>query len=227
MSLTSKVASNSSTAHPVPPNPTNYVPSLSEVLSLFSQNSDMDVVVSDSEYLNGSLATRARPGPEVWKEVVQIGAVKYRGGKPVGTFNRYVTPKVHMDMSEESWKVFTEITNIQKDTLISEGSDFEDVWKALWEFSNGAPVVVIAGDREVYKWNFRLLGQNKDEEIDALPWIILRPLLPLDLQALNSGDLYTIVGFTETQVCSGGLTTHNALFDATSMAIFLSHFKPS
>ena len=225
MSSSRTVISNSSGDFPVPPTPTNYVSNLSQVLSLFASDTDTEVVVSDSEYLNGSLGTGARPGPEVWKEVVQIGAVKYRGGKQVATFNRYVTPTVHKEMPAAQWESFTEITNIKKETLFSDGADFKEVFDAFMTFADGAPIVVIAGDREVYKWNFRLIGEKSDEKIDKMSWIILRPLLPTELQTLNSGDLYTKVGLSEAEVCTGGLTTHNALFDATSMALFLANFK--
>lgn len=222
----SYVCSTTNLDYPVPPKPSSYKNNLAGVLARFASDSEQITIVSDAEYLNGSLG-HGRPGAEVWKEVVQIGAVKYKGATKIDTFNRLVVPSAKLDMSQAEWDEFTRITNLQKDTIISNGIPFEEAWSEFLAFIGGNPIVVILGDREVYKWNFRLLGTNKDAETDNMKWIILKPLLPEQLRPLCSGELYELVGFTEQDVCTGGLTTHNALFDATSMGLFCANYKIS
>lgn len=221
---TSNVTSVTNLGYPVPPKPSSYLDRLEKVLERFSSDSSDVTIVADSEYIHGSLG-QGRPEAEMWKEVVQIGAVKYKGQKQVETFNRLVRPSIHLDMPSSNWEEFKRITNLSKEEIVTNGIEFEEAWKEFMSFRGGSPIVIILGDREVYKWNFRLLGKNKDEEIDEMPWIILKPLLSEPLKPLCSGNLFEIVGFSEEQVCINGLTTHNALFDATSMGLFCCHYK--
>lgn len=213
-----------------PPKIEDTIAKLAEIVALFdTTDENVEVNVSDSEYLNALLVvskngTRGpRPGPEHWKEITQIGAVKYRGGKKVATFCEYVIPAVMGERgSAEMWSEFERITSISKATVMEKGGSFEEVWERYLAFCGDAPIVIIAGDREVARWNFALIGKPRDAEIMAMNWRILKPLLPAKYQVL-SGELYQFVGATPEEVCEGK-TTHDGLFDASSMALFLSRF---
>jgi hypothetical protein len=203
---------------------------LDDIVALFDTTDEtVEVVVSDFEYLNGTLlvfenGTRGpRPGPEHWKEITQIGAVKYRGGEKIATFCEYVVPAVMGERGPaEMWSEFERITSISKATVMENGNSFEAVWERYLAFCGNAPIVVIMGDREVARWNFALIGKPRDAEIQAMNWRILKPLLPPKYQVL-SGELYQFVGATPDEVCEGK-TTHDGLFDASSMALFLSRY---
>lgn len=180
------------------------------------------VVVSDAEYINQALAG-PRPTPEHWKEVVQIGAVEVINGKIGATFNIRVYPRVKFgDLSEEQWKDFTRITRVEKETVSTYTTTFEEAWKEYLDFINGDIVVVIAGDREVYKWNWKLVGQDKDAEINAMNWIILKPLLPAEFKTKLSGELH---GCVDAPFDANNDEIHDAVFDSHSMAHFLIHYQ--
>ncbi len=193
---------------------------LQSVLTLATTST---VVFADAEYLNGTLGIGIRPGPEVWKEVVQIGAVKYAAGEKVASnFCELVRPTVKGEtLEQEKWKFFEQLTALH---VMAHGRPFEEVWQEFMAFVDGAPIVIMLGDREVYKWSFQLLGKPNDEVIDAMDWIILKPLLGEKFSGYGSGDLYQAVGFTADEVCPN-LATHDALFDASSMALFCTHYK--
>jgi hypothetical protein len=86
------------------------------------------------------------------------------------------------------------------------------------------------GDREVYKCTHKLLGVQKDAEIDEMEWIRLKPLLAaeqaLDLGRLDSGQLWERLGGLKKEDVCPGVSNHDAVFDASSMALFCSRFNP-
>ena len=148
---------------------------------------------------------------------------------------------------------------------MNRGRDFTEVWKEFIDFvgmllpslfppsspsfskyrlSTSPTYVIMMGDKEVYKWSHKLHGTPKDDEIDAMEWIRLKPLLgerkegegekegegkeeegrqALNLGGLDSGQLYEKVGMRKEEVCPG-LSGHDALFDACSMALFCTKF---
>ena len=101
-------------------------------------------------------------------------------------------------------------------------NNFLNAWTEFKTFVGNDPLVIMLGDREVYKWNFRLIGENRDEELDRMNFIILKPLLEEQHRRYCSGELYKLVGLTADEVSSGG--THDALFDARSMANFCARY---
>jgi hypothetical protein len=205
------------------PKPANFVSSLQELLALVA--SGKRVVVSDAEYLNETISV-SRPSEDHWKEVVQIGAVEIVGGKLGARFCSYCAPGPQSDsLTQTQWDSFEEITAIPKKTVTECENSYADVWLSFVEFCGKDPIVVIAGDREVHKWTHALAGKAIDEEINGMPWVILRPLLPPNLAHLCSGELYKMVGLSEKDVLEGS-STHNALFDAISMALFLTLYTP-
>jgi DNA polymerase III epsilon subunit-like protein len=227
------IVSDTTKAYPVPPTPSSYYNKLETILHRFREARKKNgfakiTIVSDFEYLNAALGGD-RPTLADWKEIVQMGAVKYEGNKKVASFMRFVKPTVYANISDKMWAEFTEITHITKETIMEQGIDFKQAWQEYADFIDDNVVVIIAGDREVAKWNWRLLGEPRDEEIDQMKWVILKPLLPLEdfaqklggAKQVLSGNLYKLVGKQESDICQDGLTTHNALFDATSMGLFL------
>lgn len=192
---------------------------------LFQLINSSSIVFADAEYLNGALTTNERPKEHHWKEVTQIGAVRCKDGKIIDRFNLHVFPRIKAasdDMSDAAWNEYNRITHITKQDVMSNTMQFEEAWVKFLEFVNNDPIVIMLGDREVYKWNWRLLNNNKDK-IDAMNWTILKPLLNENHRKFCSGELATAIGIDVVPHLPTGLTTHDALYDATSMALYCLH----
>eukprot|EP00026_Physarum_polycephalum_P018404 Phypoly_transcript_19981.p1 GENE.Phypoly_transcript_19981~~Phypoly_transcript_19981.p1 ORF type:complete len:232 (+),score=39.82 Phypoly_transcript_19981:51-698(+) len=193
------------------------------------------VIFADAEYLHGALATKKRPDAGVWKYAVQIGAVKYAKGSKVETFSALISPanlqltgnKEGVTLDEEGWTFFEQLTALKRSDLVEKGKPFTEVWSQFTNFIGNNPIVIMVGDKEVYKWTHKLQGTPKDDEIDTMEWIRLKPLLNekgVELSGLDSGQLYERVGLAKEDVCPG-LAGHDALFDACSMALFCTKFE--
>ena len=176
------------------------------------------VIFADAEYLNESLSLGIRPTQDHWKEVTQIGAVRCEKGKICETFNMSVLPRIMgkdiSQMNEISWQRYEQITGVNKETVMSVSMHFEDAWEKFKAFVGNDPIVIMLGDREVYKWNWKLLNEDKNEEIDKMDWIILKPQLKNEHKSYCSGELASLLNIK----IDGN--THDALYDAMSMALY-------
>lgn len=131
---------------------------LSSVLKLARTGT---VIFADAEYLHGSLASRTRPSESMWKDVVQIGAVKYVNGSKVDTFSALIRPacmetiattntkslnnnnssnisKIAV-LDEEAWAYFEDLTKLKRDDLATRGRKFSEVWAEFTRFVSKAP----------------------------------------------------------------------------------------
>ena len=182
------------------------------------------VVFSDAEYIHEYLSY-GRPQKNHWKEVTQIGAVKYQKGKPIETFNRNIRPDIKaLSLSTEDWKNYESVTGICKDIVMNYEENFNQVWKDYKKFVNDHTIVIMLGDKDVFKWNLKLINSDVKNELSSLKFIKLKPLLPNEYHHLSSGQLYEIVGKTSFDVAPDG-KVHDALFDAKSMGLFCANFK--
>ena len=176
------------------------------------------IVFADAEYINGALHLDVRPSQEHWKEVTQIGAVRCVKGNISEKFNVRVLPRImgndKNSMNEKSWQQYQKITGIDKENVMSATMQFEDAWEQFKKFVDSDPIVIMLGDREVYKWNWKLLGKDYDDKIDVMDWIILKPLLKSEHQPYCSGELASLLNIS----IDGN--EHDALYDATSMALY-------
>jgi hypothetical protein len=182
------------------------------------------VVFTDAEYTHGALLSDyGRPRDSDWKEVVQIGAVRVVNGTITERFLRDVRPRAR-DLSDAEWAKFTAITGLDRITVEARGRAFEDVWSEFVAFVGADPLVVMLGDAAVFKWNWRLLGHDRDAEIDAMQATRLKPLLPEHVRDRDSGELYKLVSAEATRGALVG-TAHTGLFDATSMALYVCAYE--
>ena len=183
------------------------------------------VVVSDFEYINEALGD-ARPTQAQWKEVVQMGAVEIVNGAIGKSFNIKVHPRIKKDaLTPAQWEAFTEITNVKKEDVLSPTLMFEEAWQQYVNFINGDVIVVISGDREVSKWNWTLVGAPKDDEIDRMNWVILKPLLAEPLRKYFSGQLHEQVKGVPFEFGQESLISHDCFRHAQSMAHFVLHYR--
>lgn len=187
--------------------------------SLRAHFENKTVVYADAEYINKALGLERRPQKGEWKEVVQIGAVKidHKTGEIVGRFNKLVLPTIHMnEMTEDQWEHFTKLTGLTKKRVVEEGRDFKKTFSRFMKFCGDSLVVVMQGDEEVYKLNFKELKAKAP----PMNFIRLKPFLVAIDKAkyspLFSSDLYKLVG---AKIDKG--QAHDAEFDATSMAMFV------
>ena len=186
-----------------------------------------EVVFADAEYIHRNLENMRRPEKQHYKEVTQIGAAKYKNGNEIATFNMKVRPSIKgPKLSEKSWLEYKNITGVDKESVMECSNSFIDVWNKFTRFVDGNPIIIMLGDKDVYKWNFKLLekiGCDVKENLDNMNFIKLKPLLDEKHQKYCSGELYKIVGLTSKEVSEG--ETHDALFDAKSMALFCKNYS--
>ena len=174
------------------------------------------IVFADAEYLNGALHRNVRPARHDWKEVTQMSAVRCREGKIYRNLNIRVFPRVMgpdaKKMNHGAWQVYERLTKIPKHEVLAAKVMYEEAWQHFREFIGKDPVVIMEGDRDVYKWNWKLLGQDRDTEIDTIEWILLKPLLKSEHQIYHSKELSSLLNIGDDG------TAQDALHNAASMA---------
>lgn len=205
---------------------------LTEQLGNLTKHND-EVVYLDTEYIHAALAeNRYRPTAADWKEVVQIGAVKWnhRLHRATDSFVRLIQPKIHVDdMSDEKITDFEKITPLKWSEIIEKGSDFIKVYEELRAFIGTSAVVVMLGDGDILKGD---CDAHKVSIADSLvsPTRLKPILCSIDdnyYSKLWSGMLYREVGTSLEDVLAAAQSSeemrseHDGLFDATSMAIFV------
>ena len=187
----------------------------------FIKSLPRNVIFSDSEYLNETLLLGVRPSEHHWKRVTQLAAVKVEYGKIVGSFCEYVRPQG--EYSNEMWQAHEKITHLKKEDVCV-GDDFPSVYERFMKFCQPYPIVVMLGDHDVHKKDMKEHGID----IDTSHYVRLKPKLvefqPDLFEKVVSGELYKLVGLSESDVQMAvgkeHIGTHNALFDSTSMAVF-------
>lgn len=193
------------------------------------------IVFADAEYIHEMLSLMVRPAPTHYKEVTQIGATKYIKGKEMDIFNMRVRPEVMgPKLTDKEWAIYRLITKVSKEEVMNPlNNTFIPVWNNFMKFVGSSPIVIMLCDREVYKWNFKLLGYDRDSELNNMDFIILKSLLIPEHQKYVSGELYKLIKIRENEIPEMGKpetlfpvidNTHDALFDARSMALYCSNY---
>jgi hypothetical protein len=194
--------------------------------------STAEVVYLDTEYIHAALAeNRYRPTDQDWKEVVQIGAVKWNHAthKATDSFVRLVRPKIHLhEMDAGKISDFEKITPLKWSEILAHGSEFPTVYEDLRTFIGDCAVVVMLGDGAILKQD---CVEHKVTPANALVAPTrLKPILcevdEAHYTKIWSGMLYQEVGVSLDHVLSSSGSSasrseHDGLFDATSMAIFV------
>lgn len=178
-----------------------------------------EIIFSDSEYIHENMLV-GRPGTHHWKEVTQLAAVKWdlRSGKSVDTFSEFVRPKRTPDIAEECWKQHQLITGLDT-KAIQQAKPFPEVYARYINFCSQLPIVVFDRDWHVHSASMKEHGIA----LDTSHYRILKPVLvSIDkkYESICSGELYREIGLAQEEVLPHG-STHNALFDSMSMALFV------
>jgi DNA polymerase III epsilon subunit-like protein len=190
-----------------------------------------NIVFSDSEYLHEAMLppNAARPLEHHWKRVTQLAGVKVMGGAIVGTFCQLVSPGPPRDYPDDMWKVHEQITHLPT-AKVQQARLLPEVYASFKQFcGNDCTVMVMLGDHEVHRRN--MLEYGLDISAVTSRFLRLRPALaaidPKTYSTTCSGELHRLVGLTPEDVLraygapSGSAAAHDALFDSTSMALFV------
>jgi len=158
----------------------------------------------------GSLASHWL-APGEFKEVVQIGAVRFhgQGGVLQESFDCLVRPRVNPHLSD----YFTALTGISNDRVAKEGVDFESAYRRFLAFAGDSLIAAFGRDDWVLEENARLCG--------------LKDTAPLP-RFLNLRDWFDAQGFDTNRLHSCDIgpllgvpfegRKHDALCDARSIA---------
>ena len=162
----------------------------------------------------GSLA-RQWLAPGEFKEVVQIGAVRFCGEGIASqeSFDCLVRPRVNPRLSD----YFTSLTGISNDRVAEEGVDFESAYRRFLGFARDGVIAAFGRDDWVLEENARLCG--------------LKDVAPLP-RFLNLRDWFDAQGFDTSRLHSCDIgpllgvpfegRKHDALCDARSIAAGMS-----
>lgn len=182
----------------------------------------------DCEYVNETLGTPQRPQKHHWTELVQFGALKFDNneGKELCKLDIMMKPSIHHnELKEDQWDFFTKLTGLTKNQ-VSNGTSFEKGFTSLLDFIGDDPVIIMLGDQNVIENNAKELHVTHN----PLNFCKLKPILVGEDQKfkqLCSGELYKTVGLEPNDIIPenerdrSANQTHNALFDARSMAWFV------
>lgn len=193
-----------------------------------------EVVYLDTEYIHAALSEgRYRPTEQDWKEVVQIGAVKWNhhNHRATGSFVRLVKPTVHAnEMTQARIADLEKITPLKWDEIMSKGHSFVTVYRDLQQFIGNSSVVVMLGDGAILQQNCADLEIQISGPL-AAPMRLKPILCEIDepyFAKIWSGMLHLEVGATVDDVLKAANSTeegcrsqHDGLFDACSMALFV------
>jgi len=181
------------------------------------------VVFLDLEYINAGLYFDRRPFSNEWKEIIEFNAVKMdfaNGGTMLDKFSQVVNPKIYgSQLDKECWQLMEQITGLSYEK-VKNGPDLVNVFASFCKFTENCIIVIMSEDEQVLKDNLNLLDHDLD-----LKFIRLKTILAehKELNSCRSGELYKFVGLSEEDIFIK-TTRHNALFNATSMALFVKYF---
>jgi DNA polymerase III epsilon subunit-like protein len=178
-----------------------------------------EIVLYDTEFTawEGS-QERDWAGPDEFREIIQIGAVRVDPGRDfaeITRFARVVRPWRYPVLSD----YVTALTGITNATVASEGVSFADAYRAFEEFTDG---------RHCYAFGFdyKVLCENCGLNVISAPqtdrFHNLRPFLGrLDtgLPALATGDLPAYLGIDNPG------DPHSAIDDAAALAMSLGELR--
>jgi inhibitor of KinA sporulation pathway (predicted exonuclease) len=156
-------------------------------------------------------------GPNEWREVVQIGAIRVDGSdefRELAAFERLVRPKRNPVLSN----YFTKLTGITQDRLDCNGVDFVCALDAFEDFVGAAPALSNGGDEEILFENCDLL--NMPRKMRGTTFVNVRPALAISIgrpeSLVNSGMLVRLF-----DGAPASLVEHDALSDARAIAFAL------
>lgn len=166
---------------------------------------NLDLVWSDAEYWNPFVGPDGnmtpRPGPHTPKACLMIGAIRLtkRDGKiTYSSFSQFVDPKYIEDLGlvqapvdgkPGDWEMFTKITKITREQIVADCKPFDQVWNDFTNFVDGATVIVILGDENMYKHSHHIFkgkvpklekDQHPDSvsEMEGMDFIVFKHILP-------------------------------------------------
>ena len=165
------------------------------------------IVYLDLEYINQALLSepQERPKPHHWKEVVQCGALRFDHDKGCeeASLSLLVKPTLHVDeMTEAAWDRFRDITHLERERIMTEGTSLTLAWESILTFSQDLPIVIMLGDRDVLEAD--LAARRISLEAAEREWLRLKPILvsvnPERWTSVWSGQVFRHVGLTEAEL---------------------------
>jgi inhibitor of KinA sporulation pathway (predicted exonuclease) len=129
-------------------------------------------------------------GPNEYREVVEIGAIKVNGKtlEEIGSFDRYVRPQKNQQLSE----FFITLTGITQEKIEKEGVDFAAALKDFFGWCQGLPI---------YSW-----GVNDPKVLKENSTLAGIPFPFKDDQFFNMRDLFKNRGIPADEYTSGTIT---------------------
>jgi inhibitor of KinA sporulation pathway (predicted exonuclease) len=179
-------------------------------------------VIWDVEYTSweGAMA-RNWSGPNEFREVIQIGAIKVDGTTLTeeGSYQMYVKPVKNPELSD----FITNLTGITQADVDTKGVALADALASFKTFAAAAPLYSFGIDAENVEANCKLLGIDfpfaKEECHDLYP--ILTQVLAarsLDITKYHSGTLIEAFG-------KKGGRAHDALNDVRNLLLAIRELK--
>lgn len=190
-------------------------------------------VYSDCEYLHEIMMPPGgvRPDDRHWKRITQLAAVRVERGVVTGSFCELVRPGPPTDYPSEMWRIHEELTHLNTAAILA-ARTLPSVYADFVKFCGDLPLVVMLGDHEVHRRN--LLEYGTDISDRTSKYTRLKPALvavdPTTYSPLCSGELHRVVGLRAEDVLAAygsaaKAEAHDALFDSTSMALFVVKSK--
>lgn len=170
-------------------------------------------VYLDLEYVfPGMSSTSGRPSSDVFREIVQIAAIKFdhSQGEEIEFLNLLVWPPHPYYLND----FFTELTGITLEQIAESDLHFSTTFSRLVQFCEDLPIWVYDKDGEVLDQNcdFWHIRNPLSKIVRVKPYLQSKGIDP---EQYSSGTLYKAAGLSlEGHV-------HNALHDVRSMAIAL------
>jgi inhibitor of KinA sporulation pathway (predicted exonuclease) len=174
------------------------------------------VVFYDTEFTTWEGAMeRDWNGPNEYRELVQIGAVRFDLDtlEELGEFLVLVQPKKNPVLSD----FFVTLTGITNEEVAAEGMDFPAAYGKFQTFLGGAPNACFGWDARVMRENLGFNGMpDSESDFDSFnicPWF-KEAGAPFGIKGkINSGKLAATLGAPMQSI-----QEHNALHDARSIA---------
>lgn len=169
-----------------------------------------------------------RPSENHWKRITQLAAVRVEKGVITGKFCELVRPGPPLDYPAEMWQLHEDLTHLST-VAVKAARQLPDVFADFKRFCGSLPVVVMLGDHEVHRRN--MLEYGFDVSASTATYFRLKPALvaidPATFAPYCSGELHNLVGMSVGDVLNAAYgntqtaAAHDALFDSTSMAMFV------
>ena len=179
------------------------------------------IVVFDTEYTSWPGAeARGWSHPQEHREIVQIGAVRLDSQFAItATLDSIVRPTINSLLSE----FFVDLTGITQERVDRDGCSFAEALaeferfvtdSSLVAYSNGPDDRILEENMELYKLHSRLPSV---EFINIQPWF--KTAIGWKGPNIRSCDVLARVGSSER------FPSHDAVGDATSVAVAIRHLK--